>query len=34
MKRKWPAPGSEDTELGVFLGPEVGDGATTGYTRV
>jgi hypothetical protein len=30
----WPAPGSEDTELGVFMGPEVSHGATTVYTRV
>ena len=30
----WPAPGSEDTELGVFMGPEVGHGETEVYTRV
>jgi hypothetical protein len=30
----WPAPGSEDTELGVFMGPEVSHGATKVYTRV
>lgn len=30
----WPAPGSEDTELGVLMGPEVGHGATEVYTRV
>jgi hypothetical protein len=24
----WPAPGSEDTELGVFMGPEVSHGET------
>jgi hypothetical protein len=31
---KWPAPGSEDTELGVFMGPEVGHGETKVYTGV
>jgi hypothetical protein len=25
-KPNWPAPGSEDTELGVLMGPEVCDG--------
>jgi hypothetical protein len=30
----WPAPGSEDTELGVFMGPEVGHGETEVYTGV
>jgi len=30
----WPAPGSEDTELGVFMGPEVSHGATKVYTGV
>jgi uncharacterized protein len=30
----WPAPGSEDTELGVFMGPEVGHGETKVYTGV
>jgi hypothetical protein len=30
----WPAPGSEDTELGVFMGPEVRHGETEVYTRV
>ena len=32
--RKWPAPGSEDTELGVLMEPEVGHGETEVYTRV
>ena len=26
--RVWPAPGSEDTELGVFMEPEVSHGET------
>jgi len=30
----WPAPGSEDTELGVFMGPEVRHGETTVYAGV
>jgi len=30
----WPAPGSEDTELGVFMELEVSHGKTTVYTRV
>jgi translation initiation factor 2 beta subunit (eIF-2beta)/eIF-5 len=30
----WPAPGSEDTELGVFMGPEVRHGEAEVYTRV
>ena len=30
----WPAPGSEDTELGVLMEPEVRDGETEVYTRV
>ena len=30
----WPAPGSEDTELGVFMGPEVRHGAAEVYARV
>jgi hypothetical protein len=30
----WPAPGSEDTELGVFMGPEVRHGETTFYAGV
>jgi hypothetical protein len=32
--RDWPAPGSEDTELGVFMEPEVSHGKTKVYTRV
>jgi hypothetical protein len=31
---QWPAPGSEDTELGVFMEPEVSHGKTKVYTRV
>ena len=31
---KWPAPGSEDTELGVLMEPEVGHGKAEVYTRV
>ena len=30
----WPAPGSEDTELGVLMEPEVGHGETEVYARV
>ena len=30
----WPAPGSEDTKLGVFMGPEVSDGEAKIYARV
>jgi hypothetical protein len=30
----WPAPGSEDTELGVLMGPEGGHGATEVYAGV
>ena len=30
----WPAPGSEDTELGVFMEPEVSHGETEVYSRV
>jgi hypothetical protein len=30
----WPAPGSEDTELGVLMEPEVGHGETEVYSRV
>jgi hypothetical protein len=30
----WPAPGSEDTELGVLMGPEGGHGETAVYARV
>jgi hypothetical protein len=33
-KGQWPAPGSEDTELGVFMEPEVSHGKTKVYTRV
>jgi hypothetical protein len=33
-KTLWPAPGSEDTELGVLMEPEVGHGETEVYTRV
>jgi hypothetical protein len=31
---EWPAPGSEDTALGVLMEPEVGHGASEIYTRV
>jgi hypothetical protein len=31
---KWPAPGSEDTELGVLMELEVGHGETEVYARV
>ena len=30
----WPAPGSEDTELGVLMELEVGHGETEVYSRV
>ena len=30
----WPAPGSEDTELGVLMEPEVDHGETEVYARV
>jgi hypothetical protein len=30
----WPAPGSEDTELGVFMGPEVRHGTTKVYPGI
>ena len=30
----WPAPGSEDTEFGVFMGPEVRHGETKVYAGV
>jgi hypothetical protein len=30
----WPAPGSEDTELGVLMGPEGGHGETEVHARV
>ncbi len=32
--RVWPAAGSEDTELGVLMEPEVGHGEAEVYTRV
>ena len=32
--RDWPAPGSEDTELGVLMELEVGHGATEVYAGV
>jgi len=32
--RNWPAPGSEDTELGVLMEPEVDHGEAEVYTRV
>jgi len=32
--KDWPAPGSEDTELGVLMEPEVGHGETEVYPRV
>jgi cytochrome c peroxidase len=31
---RWPVPGSEDTELGVFMGPEVRHGEAAVYARV
>jgi len=31
---EWPAAGSEDTELGVNMEPEVDHGTTEIYTRV
>jgi len=31
---RWPAPGSADTELGVFMGPEVSHGETKVYAGV
>ena len=33
-KYLWPAPGSEDTELGVLMEPEVGHGETEVYAGV
>ncbi len=33
-KGNWPAPGSEDTELGVLMEREVGHGEAEVYTRV
>jgi hypothetical protein len=32
--RVWPAPGSEDTELGVLMEAEVGHGETEVYAGV
>jgi hypothetical protein len=32
--KPWPAPGSEDTELGVLMELEVGHGETEVYARV
>jgi len=34
MKKLGPVPGSEDTELGVLMEPEVGHGETEVYPRV
>src|SRR5262249_33315336 len=34
FRLQWPAPGSEDTELGVLMEPEVGHGETEVYSRV
>jgi predicted helicase len=34
MWANWPAPGSEDTELGVLMGPEVSHGEAKVYTGV
>jgi hypothetical protein len=34
MRGTWPAPGFEDTELGVFMGPEVSHGETKIYAGV
>ena len=34
QKQIWPAPGSEDTELGVLMELEVGHGETEVYARV
>ena len=33
-KDNWPAPGSEDTELGVLMEAEVGHGETEIYARI
>jgi hypothetical protein len=33
-RRDWPAPGSDDTELGVLMGPEGGHGETEVHARV
>ena len=34
IRLMWPAPGSEDTELGVLMEPEVGHGEAEVYGRV
>jgi hypothetical protein len=34
IRASWPAPGSEDTELGVLMELEVGHGETEVYPRV
>ena len=34
LRDRWPAPGSEDTELGVLMEPEVGHGETEVYAGV
>ena len=34
IMKTWPAPGSEDTELGVLMELEVGHGETEVYARV
>ncbi len=34
LTTRWPAPGSEDTELGVLMELEVGHGETEVYPRV
>jgi hypothetical protein len=34
LRYSWPAPGFEDTELGVLMGPEVRHGEAEVYTRV
>jgi hypothetical protein len=34
LRQDWPAPGSEDTELGVLMELEVGHGETEVYPRV
>ena len=34
LVRDWPAPGFEDTKLGVFMEPEVCHGTTEVYARV
>ena len=34
LKTIWPAPGFEDTELGVLMGPEVRHGEAKVYARV